>query len=90
MYFFLELRKFSSQMTNGHVGKYFYPKKFTPTNLLQDANDVFITTTMEAKGFHPTTKLPPPQSIVSLVGLIKLLDVENLLTSLYSLLSFFG
>jgi hypothetical protein len=38
---------------------------------------------MEAKGFHPPTRLPPPRYIVSLVGLIKLLDVENLLTSLH-------
>jgi hypothetical protein len=76
-------------MTNGHVGKHFYPKRFTPTNLLQDSNDVFITTTMEAKGLHPPTRLPPPQSIVSLMGVIKFLNVENLLTSSHFLLSCF-
>jgi hypothetical protein len=41
---------------------------------------VFITT-LEVQGLYAPIRLPTPPSIVSLVGAIELLDVENLLTS---------
>jgi len=42
---------------------------------------VFITTTLEVQRLYAPIRLPTPPSIVSLVGAIELLDVENLLTS---------
>jgi len=44
-------------------------------------DDVFITTTLEAEGLYAPIRLPTPPYVVSLVGAIKLSNVENLLTS---------
>jgi hypothetical protein len=50
-------------------------------SIVDPNDDVSITTTIETKELHAPIRLPTPLYIVSLVGAIELLDVENLLAS---------
>jgi hypothetical protein len=42
---------------------------------------VFLTTTLEAEGFHAPIRLLTPPFVIFLVGAIELSYVDNLLTS---------
>ncbi len=62
--------------------KILLPKEAQSCQSIGDVDDdVFITTTLEVQRLYAPIRLPTPPSIVSLVGAIELLDVENLLTS---------
>jgi hypothetical protein len=41
--------------------------------------DLFITTTIDPSGLNASMGLPPPPTTVSLIGVIELLDKDNLL-----------